>query len=162
MKRSIDNYHILSLFNFLRSDRLSLYIFYKAVIYFLSDYIEKACLFSFPFSHSLNIRKVSNSVYFTDYSLILRRNHLCSIGPIYLIPVVFRRVVAGSNDYSGSTAQSSYGIGQFRSWAKLVKYIRFNSVGIQNKRRHFCKFRRHISRVICNGNPHFPAVRVIF
>ena len=129
MKRGIYNADlILHLINGLLVYNLSLYLSDVLVIDLFSDNLILARCDGRSLVCGLYCRQIFNSQNFFCNAFVMRRCKLCAIFPVYLVTIVFRRVVACSDIDTCYAAQLTYCKGQFRCWTKGFKLICLDTV----------------------------------
>ena len=84
--------------------------------------------------------------------LVLGRNNLPSVAPVYLVAVVFFGVVGGRDYDSGGTTLQPHRETQFRGRAKVLKKPYVHAVGSQNVCGNPRKFCGLVARIISNGH----------
>ncbi len=75
------------------------------IINLRSDHGEKPCFHCFCFIHGLYGMKICDISHFRDDLFILGCGNLCAILPVYLVAVVFRRIVACGDHNTCCTAE---------------------------------------------------------
>ena len=76
------------------------------------------------------------------------RCDLCTVLPVYLVAVVFSRIMARRNHNSGNAAEFAHGKGKLRRRTQAVKHIRLDAVCVQAERRLIRKFGGHDSGIV--------------
>ena len=99
-----------------------------SVVNVSSDHFVETSLFGGLFGHCLDCRKIGHCLYFVHNAFIVRRCDLCSVLPVYLVSVVFRRIVARCNIDSGNTSKLSDCKRKLRSRPQALKYISLDSI----------------------------------
>ena len=130
--------------------QLCLHVSVKRFVHFLTNEVIQLLLHSLCLFHPLNLSEVFYSVHLCDNSLISGRNHLCAVCPVYLIAVVFGRVMACRQHNPCRTAQLSHRKGKHGNGAQRGIYIRGNPVCRKNQPCHLRKFGRHETGIVCN------------
>ncbi|MBA7533583.1 hypothetical protein ES705_25824 [subsurface metagenome] len=102
------------------------------LIYFRTNYIKQAFLGGGGAIKFFNQRIIFYPVDVGDYSIGNLRDYLSAIGSVDFIAVVFGRVVAGGNHYTGYGVKVAHGKGKLGSGADILKEIGFNITGIKD------------------------------
>ena len=153
MERCIDNADIIRhLPDDLRMDDLLLEGFHVSVIDFSAEIDKKSLLRRFLLRHGLHLIVAGDRIDIRDDACVMRRCHLSAVLPVYLVAIVFRRIVACRDLYTGLASEIPKRKGFLRNRAKRVGKICLDSVCRKAKCRLFRKFRTHTAAVIGNGN----------
>ena len=152
MKRGIyDADLILHLINGLLVYNLSFYLSNVLVVDLFPDDLILACRNGRSLICGLYAGQILNGKNLLCYALVVRRCKLCAVLPVYLVAVVLRRIMAGSDVDACHAAQLADSKGQLRCGAQGFKLVCLDSVGCQSHSRLHGKFRRHMAGVIGNG-----------
>ena len=115
VKRCVNNLEVLALsLDRIHVKNLFLKFCHISIVYFFADHLEQACLFCFCLVHSLNSIPVRDGLNLSHDSADVRRCDLCAIFPVYLVSVVFRRVMAGCYVDTCNTSEMTYCKRKFR------------------------------------------------
>ena len=74
---------------------LLLQLLHVRIIDLFADHDIESGLLSLLLVHRLHIMIIRHGVHLADDLFILGRCHLCAVLPVYLVSVIFRRVMAG-------------------------------------------------------------------
>jgi len=110
------------------ADPLSLYLSDVFIINLLSNYLIQTCCCCRSLICSLYCRQIFDCQNFFCNTFIMRRCKLCAIFPVYLVTIVFRRVVACSDIDTCYAAQLTYCKGQLWCWTKRLKLICLDAI----------------------------------
>ena len=106
MKRRIYNLDaVLHLVDGVLIDHLGLYLSDVFVVDLRSDNLIFSGLYSLLHGGGLHCGQILNRQNLLRNSLVMRRRKLSAVLPVYLVSVVLRRVVAGSDIDAGDAAQ---------------------------------------------------------
>ena len=102
------NLDIISHFlNHFGMDDLFFQLYHISIVDFGADYLVKPCCRGGILIHGLHIGIIGNRLHLIDDFLILGRGHLGAVLPVYLIAVIFRRVMACRYHDSGDATQGA-------------------------------------------------------
>ena len=132
---------VLHLVNGLLVHNLGLYLGNILVINLLADHLVLARCRCGCLVRGLYRGQILNGQHLISNALVMRRCKLGAVLPIYLIAVVFRRVVAGCDVDAGNTAKLPDCKGQLRRGAQRLKLVCLNTVGCQGHGRLHGKLR---------------------
>ncbi len=102
--------------------------------------------------HGFHLVIIRHRAHLCHNAGVVGRGDLCAVLPVYLVTVVFRRVVAGGDVDACDAVQLTHRIGKLRCGAQRFKHIRPDAVGRQTKCCLVCKFRRHSSGIKSDGH----------
>ena len=114
-------------------DDLFLKLCHVSIVNSLSDHLEKSCLHCFFFIHGLYGIPVGDCLNLTHDSGVMRWCDLCTVFPVNLVSVVFRRVMAGCYVDTCNASQMTYCKGKLRCRAKCLEDVSLDSVSCQAK-----------------------------
>ena len=109
MKGRIDNLNILGhLLNIFRVDDLGFNSLNICVVNLFADGVIQSGLYRVRLRHSLNIMIIGHFIDLGNNLLIFRVSDLGAILPVNFVAVVFRRIMAGSDDDACHTAKLTH------------------------------------------------------
>ena len=120
---------------------LGFHLSYVFVVYFLSYHLILAGSDGRRFICSLYFGQILNSQNLLGYALVMRGRKLCAILPIYLVAVVFRRIMTGCDIDSRNASQLPHCVGQLRSRTQRLKLVGLDAVSRQGHSCFHSKFR---------------------
>ena len=152
-QRCVYNLDIVSHFgDYLGMDDLLLQFRHIGVVDLFADNPVKPLLLRFGLVHGLHGMIVLDGLDFLDNLLIIGRRHLCAVLPVYLVAVVFRRIVARRYHDARGTPQRAKGEGKLRRGTKRIEHICLDAVGSQAQCSYIRKLGRHPPGIIGDGN----------
>ena len=99
MQRRINNTDICMTLDRIGRKKQCFQVLYIGIVHILAQYFDQLFITAFKFDlihfHSVNL---------SDNALIMRRDNLRTVFPIYLITVIYFRVVRSCNHYTTLTA----------------------------------------------------------
>ena len=106
VKRCINDLQVFALcLNGILMDHLFFQLFHIGIVNLLTDHFIKACFFCLSLVHGFYSIPVGDRLYLSHDSGVMRRSDLSAVLPVYLVSIVFRRVMAGSDINSRNTAK---------------------------------------------------------
>ena len=142
--------------NYIGMNNLLLKLRHILVVNFLSDDLIQPLLQGLSLGHSLYGVVILDTLHLFDDLPVLGSGNLGAVLPVYLIAIVFRRIVAGRYHDARGTAQSAKGKGKLWRRTQRFEHIGLDAVCRQAERRLIGKLGRHTSGIVCNGDPFVP------
>ena len=127
MKRRIHNFYAALLYLF-GADRKIKYLVDIGFIYGIGYPFDHPLLLKSAEIIPLYLRKGFDHAHLADYIPVLGRHNLPAVLPVYLVTVVFLRVMARGYYYSCYTTKRPYGIAQFRGGPHFAEDPCLNAV----------------------------------